>query len=88
VEEISSPRKPSTRERVRLPWADRRPERLSDLARSTYDVNPLVVAGELGEGVDVRMGDGAPLAGADLLADQRLHSLDSVDFDRCHRRPV
>ena len=44
------------------------------------DVDPLVVAGELGEGVDVLLGDRAPLARADLLPDQRLQPLDSLDL--------
>ena len=67
---------------------DRGAEGALGLGPLDVDVDPLVVAGELGEGVDVGLGDGAPLARADLLTDQRLHSLDSLYLDRCHRRPV
>ena len=47
---------------------DRRPEGALGLRPLDVDVDPLVVAGELGEGVDVLLGDGAPLARADRPA--------------------
>src|SRR6476646_200767 len=49
------------------------------------DVDPLVVAGELGEGVDVGLGDRPPPGRADLLADQRLHPLDHVHLCGRHQ---
>src|SRR3954453_23932998 len=49
---------------------DRGPERALRLGALHVDVNPLVVPGELGEGVDQLLGDLAPLAGAEGLADQ------------------
>src|SRR5262249_37010780 len=64
---------------------DRRPERALRLGALDVDVDPLVVAGELGEGVDVRLRDSAPLARADLLPEQRLHPLDSLHLYRSHR---
>ena len=48
------------------------------------DVDPLVIAGELGESVDVLLGDRAPITRADLLADQLLHSLDALDLNGRH----
>lgn len=50
------------------------------------NVDPLVVAGEVGKGVDVLLGDRAPLARADLLPDQSPHALDTLYLDACHRR--
>ena len=49
------------------------------------DVDPLVVAGDLGEGVDQLLGDRARLARADLPPDDRLHSLDAIDLDSRHQ---
>ena len=43
------------------------------------DVDPLVVAGRLGEGVDLLLGDLDRLRPADVLADQRLETLGTVD---------
>ena len=34
------------------------------------DVDPLVVAGEVGEGIDLRLVDDVPLGGAELDADE------------------
>jgi len=42
----------------------------------------------LGERVDVPLGDGAPLARADLLPEQRLHPLDALYLDGGHRAAV
>ena len=85
MEEISSLRKPSTSGEGEVAVGDRRAEGALGLGPLDVDVDPLVVAGELGEGVDVGLGDRAPLARADLLADQRLHPLDSLYLDGCHR---
>src|ERR1044072_5415782 len=49
------------------------------------DVDPLVVTGELGEGVDVRLRDRTPLARPDLLPEQRLHPLHALNLYGCHR---
>jgi len=50
-------------------------------------VDPLVVAGQLREGVDVLLGDRPPLGRADRLALEPLQLLDPVDLDRRrHRR--
>src|SRR4051812_18865778 len=49
------------------------------------DVDPLVVARDLGEGVDQVLGDLAPVARPDLLADQLLELIDAVRGDVCHR---
>src|SRR5262249_52374859 len=57
---------------------DRRPERALLLRPLDVDMDPLVIAGEAGEGVDVLLGDGAPLTRADLLAQHRLHPLDTL----------
>ncbi len=43
-----------------------------------------MVAGEVREGVDVFLGDLAPLARPDLLAEQGLQPLDSLDLNRRH----
>src|SRR6201999_3506639 len=45
-----------------VPVSDRRPERALLLGPLDVDVDPLIVAGELGEGVDIGLGDRAPLA--------------------------
>jgi hypothetical protein len=66
--------------------SDRRAEGTFPLSSLDVDVDPLVVARELGEGVDVVLGNRPPLAWADLLPEHGLHSLDAVDLDRRHRR--
>ena len=43
------------------------------------DVDPLVVAGDVGEGVDGVLVHRQPLGGAELLADERLELVDAVD---------
>ena len=43
------------------------------------DVDELVVAGDVGEGVDVLLGDLVPVADAELLADVRLDLVDAGD---------
>ena len=43
------------------------------------DVDPLVVAGGVREGVDLFLGDLVPVAVADVLADEALESLDAGD---------
>src|ERR1700749_524346 len=58
-----------------------------ELGPFRIDMDPLVVAGELGKGVDVSLGNRAPPARPDLLADQGLHPLDSL-YLGCHRRAV
>ena len=65
---------------------DRRAERALGLRALDVDVDPLVVAGQLGEPVDVLLGDLAPVARADGLADQGLKLLDSVHGLHCHGR--
>src|SRR3954451_22873225 len=67
---------------------DRRAEGALRLGALDVDVDPLVVAGEAGEGVDVLLGDAAPLARADLLPEQGPHALDPLYLDGCHRAAV
>ena len=50
------------------------------------DVDPLVVAGEAREGVDVLLSHLAPLAGPDRLSHQRLEPLNPIHLDRGHGR--
>src|SRR5215217_4639540 len=61
---------------------DRRAEGAVGLGTLDIDVDPLVVAGELGELVDVRLGDLAPLARADHLPDEPADLIYAVDRDR------
>ena len=61
-------------------------ERTLVLCPLDVDVDPLVVAGEVGEGVDVVLGDLAPLARPDLLADQLLDALDALYLGDRHAR--
>src|SRR5512146_1750320 len=67
---------------------DRRAEGALVLGLLDVDVDPLVVPRELGEGVDVVLGDRTPIARADLLPEQRLHPLDSLHLDGGHRSRV
>jgi hypothetical protein len=60
--------------------SDGRAERALLLGALDVDVNPLVIAGEPGECVDVLLGDLAPLAGPDRLPDQCLETFDSLYF--------
>jgi hypothetical protein len=62
-----------------LPWA-------IVLGPLGVDVDPLVIAAELGEGVDVGLGDRAPIARADLLADHRLHPVNTLNLCSWHPR--
>ena len=64
---------------------DRRAEGALALGPLDVDVDPLVIAGDAGEGVDVLLGDGAPIRGTDLPADQLAHALDAVDLDSRHQ---
>ena len=57
---------------------DGRTERALGLGALDVDVDPLVVAAQAGEGIDVILGDLAPGAGADLAAEKLLEPLDSV----------
>ena len=52
------------------------------------DMNPLVIAGDPRECVDVLLRHGSPLAGADLSPYQRLHPLNPLHLDRGHRRSL
>ena len=45
------------------------------------DMDPIVVAGEPGEGVDLLLVDDDPFARAEFLADITLHVRGLVDFD-------
>ena len=62
------------------------PERALALGPLDVDVDPLVVARDLGELVDVRLGHLDPVAGADRLADQLAELVDPGDRQRRHRR--
>src|SRR4029077_4016165 len=64
---------------------DRRPVGALGLRPLRIDVDPLVVAGDLGEAVDQLLGDRARLARSDLLADDSLHPRDPVDLDSRHQ---
>ena len=50
------------------------------------DVDPLVVAGGVGEGVDLGLGDLVPVADAELLADLGLEFVDAGDGE--HGREI
>ncbi len=65
---------------------DRGAEGALGLGPINVDVDPLVIAGEIGEGIDVLLSDRAPLTRADLLPDQSLHALDTLYLDARHRR--
>ena len=57
---------------------DRRPERALALGALDVDVDPLVVARDLGELVDVLLGHLDPIARADRLADQLAELVDAA----------
>ena len=61
---------------------DRGAEGALGLGALDVDVDPLVVAGELGELVDVLLGDRAPLARADRLPDEPADLVYAVNRDR------
>ena len=67
---------------------DRAAERALGLRALDVHVDPLVVAGDLGEAVDHLLVDRAPVAGADRLPDQVLEFLDAVDGGGCHAASV
>ena len=81
---ISWPRKPSVSESVRLPWATVVPNGLSRLRPLDVDVDPLVVARDLGELVDVLLGDLDPVGGAELRADQLADAAIELDLEGRH----
>jgi hypothetical protein len=63
---------------------DRGPKGALALGPLGIGVNPLVIAGEISEGVDHLLGDLAPLPRTDRLADQAAQALDSLDFHLGH----
>jgi hypothetical protein len=63
---------------------DRGAERALVLGALDIDMDPLMVAAQIGEGVDVLLADLAPLARPDLLAEQRLQPFNSLDLNRRH----
>ncbi|HEY1457843.1 MAG TPA: hypothetical protein VGF15_04930 [Solirubrobacteraceae bacterium] len=63
---------PSISERVRFAVGDRRPEGTLGLGALDVGVDPLVIAGQIGELVDHLLCDLAPLARAHDLIGQRL----------------
>src|SRR5260370_31892406 len=52
------------------------------------DVDPLMVAGGIGEGVDLLLGDRVPVAHAGFLADVLLELFDAGDGSVCHKRHI
>ncbi len=54
-----------------------RPAERTGLGPLRVDVDPLVVAGRLGEHVHLLLGDLVPVAVADVLADEALEAVDA-----------
>src|SRR5262249_52885391 len=63
---------------------DRRAERALLFRPLDVHVDPLVVAAQIGERVDVALSDLLPLTRADLLPHELLETVDSLDLDRRH----
>src|SRR3954469_7518394 len=66
---------------VRSPCAIVLPPGNSRRGALDVDMNPVVVADEAGEAVDLRLVDGDPVAGSELLADVKPHVGGSTDFN-------
>ncbi len=71
-------------EKVRLPCAMVFAIRHVRLAALDIDMDPLMVAAGFGECVDALLCDDQPVADPQLLTDQRLHRLRTLDDSFCH----